>query len=100
MKENHLVLAQVIGSGDYDVARRDEPRGRASDEAALLMSASFQPRVEQREVRTAVVDLAIVLTYALTLAHDGGVLRQFVAHSGDVLREMHGRVRIVADAEE
>src|SRR6185436_15345284 len=84
MEEDQLVLAQLIESGDDDVARRDQSRRRAGDETALLMPVAFEPRVEACEIRTAMIDLAIVMTDQGSVAHDSRVLRQLVAHARDV----------------
>ena len=100
MEEDQLVLAQLIqGSGD-DIARRDQPRRRVRDETALLMAVAFEPRVEACEIRTAMIDLAIVMTDQRSVAHDSRVLRQLVAHARDVLGEMHGRVRVADERED
>ena len=75
MEEDRLVLAQLIESSGDHVAGRGQPRRRASDEAALLMSASFQPRIEQREVRAAMIDLVIVMANELAVASSVGWLK-------------------------
>jgi hypothetical protein len=99
VEEYRFVRSQTSGNGRHNISRTGKARFAMADAAAALSPLRVKPLINEIEIGTAMVDLAVAVTCELPGLDDDDGFRAAVPHPRQGFREVDSGVRVVSDPE-